>query len=104
MSAQKSAIRGYLVGTFKVQPGEGVYVALMILYSAAAVGGILTVGYNGVGEALFLSRLPASDVPFTLILPAIAIVLALWLYNLLAARIWFPHLAVASSIVRFLST
>jgi hypothetical protein len=37
----------------------------MLVYPATAAGGVLTVGYNGVAETLFLSRLPASDVPFT---------------------------------------
>lgn len=81
----------------RAQPGEAGQLALMLGYSAAAFGGVLTVGFNGVAQALFLSRLPASDVPFVLILPAGAIVLTVLLYNRVAARIWLPHLAAGSS-------
>jgi HEAT repeat protein len=80
-----------------IQPGEGRHVAIMTVYSVAAVGGVLTIGFNGVAQTLFLSRLPAADVPFTFILPATAIVLTLLLYNRLTARIWLPHLAAGSS-------
>lgn len=83
----------------RIQPGEGVRVALMLVYSAAAVGGVLTVGYGGVAEALFLSRLPASDVPFTLVLPSIALVLTLLFYNRVASWLWLPYLAVGSCVL-----
>ena len=97
-----SALTGRLGAMFRVQPGEGPRVALMIVYSAAAVGGVLTVGYNGLAVALFVSRLPASAVPFAFILPAISIVLTLLLYNRLSSRLWLPHLAAGSSVVLLL--
>ncbi len=82
---------------FQVQTGEAGLVALMILYSAAAAGGVWTIGFNGVGQALFLSRLPASDVPFTFILPAIAIVVVLAGYSRLASQVALAPLAAATS-------
>src|SRR5947209_3408243 len=82
---------------FQVQTGEAGLVGLMVLYSAAAAGGVWTIGFNGVGEALFLSRLPASAVPFTFILPAAAIVVVLAGYSRLAARLSLPRLAAATS-------
>ena len=75
----------------------------MIVYSAAAVGGVLTVGYNGVAVALFVSRLPASAMPFAFILPAISIVLTFALYNRLASRFSLPQLAAGSSVMLLLT-
>jgi len=88
---------------FRVEPGERASVAIMMAYSAAAVGGVLTIGYGGVSQALFFSRLPASDVPFTLILPAASIVLTLLLYNRLGSRFRLPPLAVGSSALLMLA-
>jgi HEAT repeat protein len=87
---------------FQVQADEAALVAVMILYSAAAVGGVLTIGFNGVAQALFLSRLPASDVPYTFILPAVAITLTLAAYSRLAVRFSLGRLAVGSSVLLLL--
>lgn len=86
----------------RIQPGEGPRTAIMLVYSAAAVGGVLTVGKT-VGQTLFLSQLPASAVPFTFILPSLSIVLTLLLYNWLTTRMWFPHVAAALSATLLLS-
>src|SRR3954452_15125457 len=69
------------------QPGEGQRLALLVIYAAAFNGGVATIGYEGVGTALFLSRLPPTATPYILILPAIAVTLTLLLYNRAAARV-----------------
>lgn len=74
----------------------------MILYSAATVGGVWTIGFNGISQALFLSRLPASDVPFTFILPAAAILVILASYARLASHFSLSALTAGSSIVLLL--
>ncbi len=80
----------------QIQPGEGARVAVMILYSAAAIGGILTVG-EAVAATLFLSQLPASATPFLFILPALAVVPALLLYNRAAARFRLDRVIIGSN-------
>src|SRR5947209_16472581 len=82
----------------RIQPGEGCQVAIMIVYSAAAVGGVWTIGFNGISQTLFLSRLPASDVPFTFILPAIAILVLLTSYAWLASHFSLTSLTAGSSV------
>ncbi|MCW5850508.1 MAG: cyclic nucleotide-binding domain-containing protein [Anaerolineae bacterium] len=68
-----------------LHPGEGRYVAWMMVYSAAATGGVLTVG-QAISSALFLSRLSQSATAYLYILPAIFIAPAMLLYNQLAGR------------------
>jgi len=84
---------------FQVRPGEGRRVAILAVYSAAAVGGILTVGNEGVAVALFVGRLPTAAMPLTLILPGAAIVIALLIYNRLVAHIRLVNVVIASAFV-----
>lgn len=81
-----------LAGWFKVQPGEGIRVCLMIAYSAS-IGVLFTVGLT-LTESLFLGRLPASDTPALFIYPGIADTVTLLLYNRLATRVRSASLAV----------
>ncbi|MBI3243060.1 MAG: MFS transporter [Chloroflexi bacterium] len=81
-----------------VQPGEGARVLVMILYSAAAIGGVLTVGTT-VSDTLFISALPASAFAYMLILPAISIIPALLLYNRIAARFRLERVIVVSNVL-----
>ena len=46
-----------------IQRGEGRQLGLLMLYAAAFSGGITTIGFDGVGGALFLSRLPGQRPP-----------------------------------------
>lgn len=78
--------RSFLHTILRTQPGEGQRLGLLLLYSAAFSGGVVTVGYRGVASALFISRLPADAIPYLFILPAIAITLVLLLYSRIAAR------------------
>lgn len=82
----------------RIEPGEGRSVALLMLYAAAAIGGVGALGL-ALGEALFLSRLPASDTPYLFILPAIGIVLALLAYRWAAARLRSDVLAAGLAAV-----
>jgi len=81
----------------QIQPGEGARVAVMLLYSAATIGGVLTVGTT-VADTLFLSELPPSATPYLLILPAIAIVPALLFYNRVAARFSLTPVIIGSNV------
>ena len=75
-----------LIGTlFRIQPGEGVRVAIMVFYSVSAVGGIIITGQL-VSRALFLSALPPSAVPYKFILPPLVMMVTMALYTRLA-----PH-------------
>lgn len=86
----------WLQSVLKIQPGEGARVALMILYSAAAMGIVVTIGYS-VQDALFLSSLPTSDTPYLLILPAFTIGLSVLVYGRIAARIRLDHLVIGTA-------
>lgn len=88
---------------FRVHPGEGTLVAVMVVYSMAAFGGVLTVGYSNLAWSIFLSRLPASATPYAFILPAGAIVLTYAVYNTLASRFRLSGLAVGSAAVPLLA-
>lgn len=71
---------------FRVQEGEGLRVALMLLYSIAVIGGVIITGQLA-SRALFLSSLPQSAVPYKFILPPVALMLVSALYTRLAGRI-----------------
>jgi AAA family ATP:ADP antiporter len=85
----------WLQAALTFQPGEGRRVAMMILYSAAAIGGVLTIGLAA-ADALFIAQLPATDMPFILILPAAAIIPVLYVYHRLARRVRLERLIIAS--------
>ena len=95
-AAARPTFLRWLQTALQVQPGEGRRVSVMILYSAAAVGGVLTVGLT-VSNTLFLSGLPASAAPYLFILPAISIAPSLLLYNRLAARFSLTQLIIGSN-------
>src|SRR5512135_1063853 len=88
----------WLRSTLTFQPGEGRRVAIMILYSAAAIGGVLTLGLAA-SEALFVAQLPSTDIPFTFILPATAIIPALYLYNRLSRRVRYDRLIITADLL-----
>ncbi|CAA9288241.1 MAG: hypothetical protein AVDCRST_MAG26-3899 [uncultured Chloroflexia bacterium] len=92
------SIPAVLRSLLEVQPGEERRVATMVLYSAAASGGVLAVGMS-VADSLFLSRLPPSATPFLFIFPALAIVLNMLLYNRIASRFRLDQLAVGASLL-----
>jgi hypothetical protein len=82
----------------KLQPGEGARLGLMMIYAAAAFGGVDTVGFI-VSSALFLSRLPGSAVPYAFILPAIGIALALLLYSRFSVRFGLERAVMGSTVL-----
>ncbi len=85
-----------LQSIFNIQAGEGARVLVMIVYSAAAIGGVLTVGTT-VGDTLFLAGQPASAIPYLLILPALFIIPTLLLYNRIAARFRLERVIIGSN-------
>lgn len=71
--------------SLKIHPGEGARVALMFLYSLAAVGGGVVLG-RAVSRSLFLSVLPETATPYKFILPPFFVIVAVIYYNRLVPR------------------
>ncbi len=88
---------GLLARWFKVHPGEGARVSLMLAYSAA-IGAAYTVG-GVMAESLFLSRQPASATPTLFIFPAISTIAILLFYNRIVARVGQSRLAIAVPVI-----
>ena len=93
----------WLQSVFSIQSGEGLRVAVMILYSAATVGGVLTIGTT-VGDTLFISGQPASAFPYLLILPAVFIIPILLIYNRIAARLRLDQIIIGSNVLLLAGT
>ena len=84
-----------LRSVFRVQEGEGLRAALMLLYSIAAVGGVIITGQL-TSRALFLSNLPQAAIPFKFILPPMALMGVAAVYARLAGRFRIDRLVVGS--------
>ena len=82
----KSFGQQILSSVFRINPGEGFRAGLMLLYSIAAVGGVVITG-KLLSRALFLSALPPSAVPFKFILPPIFLAPVILIYTRVAPRI-----------------
>ncbi|MFC1712595.1 hypothetical protein ACFL6S_02940 [Candidatus Poribacteria bacterium] len=82
----KSFGQQILRSVFRISPGEGFRVGLMLLYSIATVGGVVITG-KLLSRALFLSVLPASAVPLKFILPPIFLAPVILIYTRVAGRI-----------------
>jgi ATP:ADP antiporter, AAA family len=82
-----------------VRPDERRRVLLLAIYSVAAVGGVLTIGYQGVAMALFVGRLPSSAIPLTLILPGVSILIATLIYNRALAHFPLAQVVQASTLL-----
>jgi len=63
----------------------------MVLYLLAAVGGVIITG-SLVSRALFLSALPAEDIPYKYLLPPLALILVSAAYARLSSRWSRPQL------------
>ena len=79
----------------RLEPGEGLRVGLMLLYSVAVVGGVVITGQL-VSRSLFLSRLPATDIPYKFILPPLALMVATGIYARLSPRFRRDRLIVVT--------
>lgn len=88
-----------LQSAFNMQPGEGRRVGLLLIFNAATLVGVTTIGYSGAASTLFLSQLPASATPYLLIFPAIGVALSLFLYNRVGARIEPRRLVFGSTLL-----
>lgn len=84
-----------LKALFQIQDGEGFRVTLMLVYSVAAVGGVIITGQL-VSKALFLSSLPQSAVPYKFILPPAALLVASAILTRAAGRFRSDHLITGS--------
>ena len=84
-----------LRSVFRVQPGEGERVGGMLLYSLAAVGGVIITGQL-VSRALFLSSLPESAIPYKVILSPLVLMVTTAVYTGYAGRWRRDHLIVVS--------
>ncbi|MBT7860128.1 MAG: cyclic nucleotide-binding domain-containing protein [Gemmatimonadetes bacterium] len=76
---------------FGLHPGEGARAGWMVLYLLAAVGGVIITG-SLVSRALFLSALPAEDIPYKYLLPPLALILVSAAYARLSSRWSRPQL------------
>lgn len=76
---------------FGLQSDEGPRAGWMVLYSLAAVGGVIITG-SLVSRALFLSALPAEDIPYKYLLPPLMLILVSSVYAKLSARWSRPQL------------
>ena len=81
-----------------IRPGEGRRVAWMIVYSAAATGGMLTLSV-ATASTLFLSGLPVSATPFIFIASGISSVLVFLLYSLATGRVSGERLVVGTQVL-----
>ena len=84
-----------LRSVFRVQEGEGLRAALMLLYSIAVVGGVVITGQL-VSRSLFLSALPRSAIPFKFILPPLAYMATAAVYTRVAGRFRCDKLIISS--------
>ncbi len=79
----------------QVRPGEGRRAFFMLLYSIAAVGGVVITGQTAT-KALFLSTLPQASVPFMFILPPAALLAASAALTRVTGRLRSDRLIVCS--------
>ena len=79
----------------RIQPGEGTRVGLMLVYSVAAVGGVVITGQL-VGRSLFLGNLETADIPYKFILPPLAMVAVAAVYGRVADRLRRDRLIVGT--------
>lgn len=89
-------LRHWLQSLVDIRPGEGARVALLFLYSMAAVGGVLTIGLAA-SDVLFMSEMPPSALPYLFILPAVGIIPVLVIYNQVAARVPLARAIIGSN-------
>lgn len=87
-----------ILQSLKIQPGEGERVALMFLYSLAAVGGGVVLG-RAVSRSLFLSMLPESSVPYKFILPPFFVIASILVYHRLVPRYPMYRLITATNLL-----
>jgi len=87
--------------SLKIHPGEGARVALMFLYSLAAVGGGVVLG-RAVSRSLFLSVLPETATPYKFILPPFFVIAAVIYYNRLVPRYPMYRLIAATNLLMVL--
>lgn len=88
-------LRRLLRRALRVRPGEDLRVGLMLLFSVAAVGGVVITGQL-VSRALFLGRLTQADIPFKFILPELALMAVAAAYGRVADRLRRDRLIVAT--------
>jgi HEAT repeat protein len=96
--SKPSVIESALQSVLKVKPGEGVKVAVMFLYSLTAVGGAYVIG-RSVSRALFISKLPARDLPYRFIGMALGVALGAMLYARFAVHVRRDKLIIGTHVV-----
>ncbi|MDQ4077816.1 MAG: HEAT repeat domain-containing protein [Chloroflexota bacterium] len=98
---QRVPVTSWFRSALNVQVGEEARVGVMILYSAAAIGGVLTVGMT-VASALFLSGLAPSFTPYLFILSGFTTLPILLLYNRVAVRFPLDQIAIGTPLLLLL--
>lgn len=102
-AAPASRLTDWLHSALSLQPAEGARVLLMIVYSAATVGGVLTIGIT-ISDTLFIAGQPPEAFPYLLILPAAFIIPSLLLYNRIAARFNLLYVIIGSDLLLLAAT
>ncbi len=98
LATYRASTLGRMLALLNIQPGEGRRVAWMMLYSAAATGGVSTVGI-ATASALFLSELSASATPFIFIGCGAAGVVTFLLYSIAASRVPGDQLVLGTQVL-----
>ena len=82
----------------RIRPGEGARVVLMLVYSVAAVGGVVITGQLA-SRVLFLGQLSGSDLPYKFILPPLSLMLVAALYGQIANCWRRDHLIIGTCLL-----
>lgn len=82
----------------RIRPGEGSRVALMLVYSVAAVGGVVITGQLA-SRVLFLGHLTDADLPYKFILPPLTLMVVAALYGRIAGRWRRDHVIIGTCLL-----
>ena len=88
--------RSLLRSLLRIEPGEGLRACLMLLYSVAAVGGVVITGQLA-GRVLFISALSSAAIPYKYMLPPLVLMLITVLYTRIAPHFRRDRLIVGCS-------
>ena len=87
-----------LTRLLRIRPGEGARVVFMLLYSVAAIGGVVITGQLA-SRVLFLGHLTDGDLPFKFILPPLSLMVVAGLYAQIANRWRRDHLIIGTCLL-----
>lgn len=80
---------------FRIQPGEGERVGILLLFAIITVGGV-TLTSQLISRSLFISLLPKSFIPYRYIFPAILIAVVMSVFARIINRFEMPKLMIGT--------